>query len=108
MTLVQVAALITAAVGLVGVVRPKSLAALADWPAEGGRARAEGRVSLGALWLGLGGGVLWFPAGAPVLAAAFGAMAVVRLLTMVVDGDRSPRNLALWASEVVLAAMLLM
>lgn len=104
----MLAAGLTAAFGVVVLLRPRAVARAVGLDLPAPRGVTEARVSLGAIWVGLGGYVLLnpVPPASHVLCAGYAAMALVRLGAMAWDRSVDRSNLATLAVEVVLVLML--
>jgi hypothetical protein len=108
MILKVVIALATAAVGLVGLLRPTSLYAFTGLRAEGVRGISEIRSSLGGLFIGLGLAPLFLgPVAYQMLGIAYLALGAARLFSIVFDRSTEKSNLVSLASEIVFGILLI-
>jgi hypothetical protein len=105
----QLGAAITAALGVLALVRPHAAASFTSVRPSGPVGVSELRATYGGFFLALGAFALFAGSG-PVyraLGLAWAAAAGARLLSVFVDGSRSGRNLGGIAFEGLIAALLL-
>jgi hypothetical protein len=105
-----IAALGTLATGALAIVRPAALTGFTGLSPVGGRGLTEMRVSLGAVFAGLGLGALLLnaPAAYRLLGLMYLAMAVVRVPAMVIDKSVEQSNLISLAAEAVFGLILVL
>ena len=106
-----IAALASAAFGLMALWQPGRVAALAFLQAETAAARAEIRASWGGLFLGLGVAVLLLntPEAFRVFGIAYAVTAAVRLIGFALDRSTINRNtLVIAAFEIISAVIFLL
>lgn len=102
-----IAALATAATGLLAFVKPAATYAFIGLPAPGVRGVSEIRAIFGGLFIGLGLAPLWL--GAPaylMLGLAYLALAAARAFSIVFDKSYAPSNLISLGVEIGLGALL--
>lgn len=103
------AALSTAAVGVVGLVKPSALYGFTGLKAEGVRGISELRGSFGGLFIGLGlAPLLIGPAAYPVLGIGYAALGAARAFSIVFDKSYAQSNLISLGSEIVLGLILVL
>lgn len=109
MTLASVGALLSVALGLLGLLRPEAAAKLVSISALGPVGRSEIRATYGGLFIGLGLACLLVPQPAAWLTAgsAWAGAALARTMSMLIDGSRDPKNMGGIALEGAIAALLL-
>jgi hypothetical protein len=102
-------ALVTAALGVVGLLRPDLAARFASIEPVGLVGRSEVRATYGGFFFALGAAVLWSddPLVCLVAGAAWAGAALGRLASAWVDFSRSPQNFGGVAFEGAIAALLL-
>jgi hypothetical protein len=105
-----IAALGTLATGALAIARPAALADFTSLRPAGKRGLTEMRVSLGAVFAGLGLAALLLnaPAAYRMLGLMYLAMAVVRLPAMVVDKSAGQSNFISAAVEVIFGIILVL
>jgi hypothetical protein len=103
-----IAAVGTLATGALGIVRPAMLTGFTGLSPAGGRGLTEMRVSLGAVFAGLGLAALLLnaPDAYRVLGLMYLAMAVVRAPAILIDKSAEASNLISLAVEVVFGVIL--
>ena len=104
----MIAALGTLATGVLGIVRPAALTGFTGLSPVGGRGLTEMRVSLGAVFAGLGLAALLFnaPDTYRLLGLMYLAMAVVRAPAILIDKSAEPANLISLAVEILIGVIL--
>ena len=102
-------AAITAALGLMGLLRPSSAAALTSIAPFGRTGVSEIRATYGGFFLRAGLAAAWSaePAALRLLGLAWAGAAAGRAVSVVVDESREPKNLAGIAFEAAIAGLLL-
>ncbi|NDJ53796.1 MAG: DUF4345 domain-containing protein [Chloroflexi bacterium] len=114
MTLIQILQIIacvgTALVGLIAIAAPTSIAGFTGLEATSPRATTELRSGLGGFYLALGviPLVLSEPAAFTMLGITYLVVAVVRTVSMFVDGSVEQSNIISIVSEIVLGVILLL
>ena len=105
-----IAAVGTLATGVLGLVRPAALTGFTGLRPAGGRGLTEMRVSLGAVFAGLGLAALLLnaPAAYRLLGLMYLAMAAVRVPAMVIDKSAEPSNVISAAVELVFGLLLVL
>lgn len=103
-----VAAIATILTGAASLFWPESVQTFIGLTAAGGRGITEIRTVLGALFIGLGGAALYFNAPEPykMLGIMYLAMAVVRGVSMFVDGSVVSSNVISLIAEVIFGLVL--
>lgn len=103
-----VAAVATILTGLVSVFWPLKVPGFTGLEPRGGRGISEIRTILGALFIGLGAGVLYFNSQEPyiVLGITYLAMALVRGASIFVDRSPESSNIISFFVELVLGIIL--
>jgi len=103
-----VAAVGTIAAGAISIISPKSAESFVGLSATGPRGTSEIRSVLGALFVGLGIAVLVFrtPDAYRTLGIGYGAIALVRVLSIVLDRASTSSNWISFVSEVAFAVVL--
>lgn len=104
-----IACVTTAAVGVLALVAPLSVASLTGLSLVGGRGITHVRATLGGLAIALGVApiVLRHPIAFHMLGMVLVAVALVRLISIFVDGSSVRSNWISFAAEAVFAAILL-
>ena len=105
-----VAAIATILTGAISLFWPLNVQGFTGLTANGGRGITEIRTVLGALFIGLGGAVLYFNAPEPykMLGIMYLAMAVVRGLSMFLDGSVISSNVISFFAEVIFGIILVL
>jgi len=105
--LASLGAVITAALGLMGLLRPSAAAAFTSMEPKGRLGVSEIRATYGGLFLAMGAYALWAqsPIAFAVLAAAWGGAALGRLVSVVADASRAPQNFGGIAFEAGIALL---
>jgi hypothetical protein len=105
-----IAALGTLATGALAIVRPAALTGFTGLSPVGGRGLTEMRVSLGAVFAGLGLVALLLnaPAAYRMLGLMYLTMAVVRVPAMVMDKSVEQSNLISLAAEAIFGLILVL
>ena len=105
-----VAAIATILTGAASLFWPESVQTFIGLTAVGGRGITEIRTVLGALFIGLGGAALYFNAPEPykMLGIMYLAMAVVRGISMFVDGSVVSSNVISLIAEVIFGLILVL
>jgi hypothetical protein len=111
MTIVMIlkimAALATAATGLLAFVKPDATYGFIGLNPNGVRGVSEIRAVFGGLFIGLGVAPFWLGAAAyPMLGLGYLAIAVTRLFSVLFDKSYAQSNLISLAIEIVLGAIL--
>jgi hypothetical protein len=105
----MVAALATAAVGVLGLVKPAALHGFTGLQAAGPRGISEIRGSFGGLFIGLGiAPLLLGQAAYPVLGIGYVALGAARAFSIVFDKSYERSNLISLGSEIVLGLILVL
>ncbi len=104
-----IAALATILTGVVSVFWPMKVPGFTGLEPQGGRGITEIRTILGALFVGLGLGVLYFNSQEPyvVLGITYLAMALVRGISIFVDRSPESSNIISFFVELVLGIILI-
>ena len=105
-----VAAIATIGTGLLSLLRPRSVIGFTGLSAEGGRGITEIRSILGALFVALGGAVLYFQDSETyaMLGIMYLFVALVRLISIFVDESAEQTNIISLISEVILGVILVL
>ena len=105
-----VAALGTLATGVLAIIRPAARTGFTGLSPAGGRGLTEMRVSLGAVFAGLGLAALLLnaPEAYRLLGFMYLAMAAVRVPAMLIDKSAEPSNLISVAVEAVFGILLVL
>ncbi len=105
-----VAAVITIGTGLLSLLKPKAVYGFTGLRAEGGRGITEIRAILGALFIALGGAVLYFQMQETyaMLGIMYLFIALVRLISMFVDKSVEQSNIISLITEIVLGVILVL
>lgn len=105
-----VAAIATILTGVASLFWPLSVQGFTGLTANGGRGITEIRTVLGALFIGLGGAALYFnaPETYKMLGIMYLAMAVVRGISMFVDGSVVSSNVISLIAEVIFGIILVL
>jgi len=105
-----VAAVITIGTGLLSLLKPRSAYGFTGLSAEGGRGITEIRSILGALFVALGGAVLYFqlPETYAMLGIMYLFVALVRLVSIFVDESAEQSNIISLISEIILGLILVL
>ena len=105
--LATLGALITFGLGIMGLSRPAAAAAFTSLEPKGLVGVAEIRATYGGLFAAMGAYALWaqLPIAFAVLACAWAGAALGRVVSVVVDGSRTPQNLGGVAFEAAIAAL---
>lgn len=102
-----IAALATAATGLLGLIRPGAVYGFTGLSADGPRGVSEIRAIFGGLFIGMGVAPLFLGQPAYImLGAAYLAIAIARAVSILLDKSYARSNLISLAIEVVLGAIL--
>jgi hypothetical protein len=106
----NVAAVITAAAGVLALFRPDSAMSFTGLNAEGGRGVTEVRAIFGALFIALGLTplILNNPSMYLLLGIAYLAIALVRLISLIIDRSVNFSNLISLAIEVIFGVILVL
>ncbi len=111
LTLLKIAAaLITAATGLLALLRPKSIQGFTGLSAPGARGITEIRAVFGGLFIALGAGALAYqsPAAYALLGWGYLGIFVFRLISMFLDRSFERSNFVSLAVEIALGLILLL
>jgi hypothetical protein len=102
-------AVVTLALGLLGLVRPDLAARFTSVEPVGLVGRSEVRATYGGLFFALGAAALWSadPLACRVVGLAWAGAAAGRLLSAWLDHSRSPQNLGGVSFEAAVAGLLL-
>jgi hypothetical protein len=105
-----VAAIATILTGVASLFWPLNVQGFTGLTANGGRGITEIRTVLGALFIGLGGAALYFNAPEPykMLGIMYLVMAVVRGISMFVDGSVISSNVISLIAEVIFGIILVL
>lgn len=105
-----IAAIGTIATGLLALLKPKSIDGFTGITATGPRGITEIRAIFGGLFIGLGGAALLLndPAAYQMLGITYGAIAVVRVISMLLDKSVENSNIISAVVEVVFAVILIL
>ncbi len=104
-----IAAVVTILTGALSVFWPRKVPGFTGLEPQGGRGISEIRTILGALFIGLGAGVLYFnsPESYMLLGITYLAMALVRGISIFVDRSPVSSNIISFFVELVLGIILL-
>jgi hypothetical protein len=104
------AAVITIGTGLLSLLKPKAAFGFTGLTAEGGRGITEIRSILGALFIALGGAVLYFQLSETyaMLGIMYLFVALVRLISMFVDKSVEQSNIISLITEIILGVILVL
>ena len=107
--LALVGAGLTAALGLLGLVRPEVTADIVEIVPDGPLGRSEIRATYGGLFVGLGGACLWLrsPEAYLVVALAWLSAAAARLVAVAIERTVSKENVVGVAVEAVIGGLLM-
>ena len=105
--LATIGAVITLGLGIMGLTRPAAAAAFTGIAPQGVLGVSEIRATYGGLFAAMGAAALLAPSSAAftVRACAWAGAAAGRVVSVVVDGSRSPRNLGAVVFEAAIAAL---
>jgi hypothetical protein len=104
----MIAAVATAATGVLALVKPTAVYGFTGLTAEGARGISEIRAIFGGLFIGLGAAPFIFGEAAyPVLGAGYLAIAVTRLASIIIDQSFASSNWISLGIEIVIAIILL-
>jgi len=105
-----VAAVITIGTSLLSLLKPTAVYGFTGLTAEGGRGITEIRSILGALFVALGGAVLFFqlPETYAMLGIMYLFIALVRLVSMFLDQSVQQSNIISLISEIILGIILVL
>ncbi len=104
------AAIGTILTGLLSLIRPRSVFEFTGLKAEGARGMTEIRTILGGVFIALGGLVLYFrqPETYLMLGLTYLFIALVRLISMAVDGSFVKSNLISLVTEILFGIILVL
>jgi len=105
-----VAAVITIGTGLLSLLKPTSVYGFTGLTAEGGRGITEIRSILGALFIALGGAVLFFQMQETyaMLGIMYLFIALVRFVSMFIDQSVEQSNIISLITEIILGVILVL
>lgn len=113
--LAYLAAALTLAMGLLGLLNPALSVRLLGLEIVDPRGFSQARATFGAMYLALAGVIVWavsargsHPAYMRVPALLIGALALGRLLSIIIDGVVTPLNLLFFVTEAASAAVVVL
>lgn len=113
--LAYIAAALTLAMGLIGLLNPSLIVRLLGLEVVDPRGFSQARATFGAMYLALAGVIVWavsakgsHPAYLRVPALLIGASALGRLLSIIIDGVVTPLNLLFFVTEAASASVVVL